>query len=257
MHAELTLSASTLIAFLLVLTRMTGAFLFTPMPGKGAGPSMPRILFALACTLALFPQWPQVDAAEATLGRMTMWLISEMALGVSIGLMVSFLADAFVFGAQVLGLQAGYAYSSIIDPTNNADSETLAVLAQLLAGLLFFAAGLDGQVIRAFAASLHSYPPGTFVINRAFADMVLGLATNVFSVGVRLALPVAGLLLMVDIALALVGRIYSQLQMSMHAFPAKMLLTLFMIAAVLAAVPPLYEALANRIFGNIFHYFAH
>ncbi|MGH9585224.1 MAG: flagellar biosynthetic protein FliR [Bryobacteraceae bacterium] len=256
MHAELTLSASTLIAFLLVLTRMTGAFLFTPMPGKGAGSSMPRILFSLACTFALFPQWPHVDASQATLGRMVMWLVSEIALGVAIGLMVSFIAEALTFGAQVLGLQAGYAYAAIVDPTTHDDSETLPVLAQLLAGLLFFAVGLDGQVIRAFAASLHAYPPGTFVINRAFAAMVLGLAANVFSVGVRLALPVAGLLLMVDIALALVGRIYSQLQMSMHAFPAKMLLTLFMIAAVLAAAPRLYEALASDVFGNISRYFA-
>lgn len=255
MPAELTLSASTLIGFLLVLARMTGAFLFTPMPGRSAGPSMPRILFALACTFALFPQWPKIDAAEATLGQMVMWLISELALGVSIGLMVSFIAEAFTFGAQVLGLQAGYAYASLVDPTNGADSETLPILAQLLAGLLFFAAGLDGQVIRAFAASLNAYPPGTFVINRAFADMVLDLAANVFSVGVRLALPVAGLLLMVDIALALLGRIYGQLQMSMHAFPAKMLLTLFMIAAVLSAVPRLYEALASEVFSSIARYF--
>jgi flagellar biosynthetic protein FliR len=256
MHGELTLSASTLLAFLLVLTRMTGAFLFTPMPGKGAGPSAPRILFALACTLALFPEWPHVDAARASLGQMTMWLISEMALGVSIGLMIGFIAEAFTFGAQVLGLQAGYAYSSVVDPTNHADSETLPVLAQLLAGLLFFATGLDRQVIRAFAASLQTYPPGTFVINRAFADMVLALAANIFSVGMRLALPVAGLLLMVDLSLALVGRIYGQLQMSLHAFPAKMLLTLFMIAAVLATVPRLYEAFANDVFSNIFRYFA-
>jgi flagellar biosynthetic protein FliR len=255
MHAELTLSAATLIAFVLVLARMTGAFIFAPMPDKDAGPSMPRILFALACTFALFPEWPQVDAQKATLGRMAVWLSSEVALGVAIGLMVSFIAEALTFGAYLLGLQAGYAYASIVDPTNRADSETLPVLAQLLAGMLFFATGLEGQVIRAFAASLQAYPPGAFVINRDLAYSVLHLAGNIFSVGVRLALPVTGLLLMVELALALLNRIYSQLQMSMHAFPAKMLLTLVSVAAVLAAVPRLYEALTGEVFESIAHYF--
>src|SRR5579883_1777517 len=127
MRGELTLSASTLIAFLLVLARTSGAFIFTPMPDKSAGPSAPRILFALACALALFPKWPQVDASSATLGRMCLWLLAELALGVAIGLLVSLLAEALTFGAQVLGLQAGYAYASIVDPTTQADSETLAV----------------------------------------------------------------------------------------------------------------------------------
>ena len=251
MRGELTLSASTLIAFLLVLARTSGAFIFTPMPDKSAGPSAPRILFALACALALFPKWPQVDASSATLGRMCLWLLAELALGVAIGLLVSLLAEALTVGAQVLGLQAGYAYASIVDPTTQADSETLAVLAQLLAGLLFFATGLEGQVIRAFAASLDRYPPGSFVLTQDLAKEVLHLVADVFAAGLRLALPVIGLLFMVEIALALLGRVYSQLQMSMHAFPAKILLTLAAIATVLAAAPRLYESLAGEIFETI------
>jgi flagellar biosynthetic protein FliR len=251
MPAELTLSASTLLGFLLVLARTAGVFVFTPMPDKEAGPTLPRVLFALACTFALFPEWPEIDAGAATLGRMAVWLLSELALGIAIGLMVTLIAEAFTFGAHVLGLQAGYAYASIVDPTTQADSETLPVLAQLLAGLLFFATGLEAQVIRTFAASLRVYPPGAFVLSPHLALAVLRLAGEIFSVGLHLALPVAALLVLVDIALALLGRIYSQLQMSLHAFPAKMLLTLLSVIAVLAAVPRLYDGFSGEVFAHI------
>ena len=44
------------------------------------------------------------------------------------------------------------------------------------------------------------------------AQMVIELGANVFTIGLRLALPILGLLLMTEIALALVGRMTTQLQ---------------------------------------------
>lgn len=251
MHAELTVSASTLIAFLLVLSRMVGVFVFVPLPVKDAGPSVARIVFALASAIALFPRWPSIDAHAVTLGTLAEWLISEGALGMAIGLMVSFITEFLTFGAQTLGLQAGYGYASVVDPTTQADSDVLPVMAQLTSGLLFFTTGLHRLVVSAFAASLDRYPPGQFAITQGLAQTVIQLSANVFSVGLRLALPVIGLLLMTEIALALLGRVNSQLHLGMQAFPAKMLLTLVTLASVLLVVPVLYQAFAAEVFENI------
>jgi flagellar biosynthesis protein FliR len=59
------------------------------------------------------------------------------------------------------------------------------------------------------------------------------------------------LLLMTDLALALLGRISSQLHLSSHAFPAKMLLTLLTLGALLVAVPTLYSAIATSVFTQL------
>lgn len=251
MHAELTISASTLIAFVLVLSRMVGVFVFVPLPVKEAGPGVARIAFAFATALALFPRWPAIDARDLTLGTFAAWLISEAALGTAIGLMVSFITEFLTFGAQILGLQAGYGYASVVDPTTQADSDVLPVLAQLTAGLLFFTTDLHRYVISAFAASLERYPPGQFAVTQDLVRTVVKLSSNVFSVGLRLALPVIGLLLMTEIALALLSRINSQLHIGMQAFPAKMLLTLVTLASVLLIVPVLYQAFASEVFENI------
>ena len=255
LHTELTISTSTLLAFLLVLARVSGAFVFVPLPVKDVGPSIARIVMALAVTIALFPRWPSITVHDAGVGLLLFWVISEAALGAAIGLMVSFLTEAMTFGAQILGLQAGYGYASIVDPTTQADSEVLPVITQLTAGLLFFTMGLDRYVIRAFAESLDKYPAGTFVLKPDLSTEVIHLAGSVFSVGLRLAFPVLGLLFMTDIALALVGRINSQLHLSMHAFPVKMLMTLMMLGTVLAVSPQLYQAYAAEVFKALHHSF--
>ena len=55
--------------------------------------------------------------------------------------------------------------------------------------------------------------------------------------GVRLALPVVALLVMVDVALALLGRLNQQLQLLSLAFPAKMLTALVVLSWVAVLYP--------------------
>jgi flagellar biosynthetic protein FliR len=234
----------------MVLVRMAGAFVFVPLPINGAGPSQLRVVLALACTFALYPRWPAVNPPTG-LAQMFVWLISEAALGVSIGLAVSFISESLTVGAQMLSLQAGYGFASVVDPTTQADSGVLLVVAQLTAGLLFFATGLDHQVVQAFAWSLDKYPPGAFAISRGAAELLLRTGAGVFVVGLRIALPIIGLMLMTDIALALLGRINSQLQLVSLAFPTKMLLALAMLSTILVVFPALYNGFAAQVFSAV------
>jgi len=246
----LTVPASVLFAFLMVLVRMLGAFVFVPLPVGEAGPSQLRVVLALACTFALYPRWPVANPPDS-LAQMVVWLVSEAALGVSIGLAVSFISESMTVGAQMLSMQAGYAFASMVDPTTQADSGVLLVVAQLTSGLLFFATGLDRQVVQAFAWSLDKYPPGAFAISKGAAEMLLRTGAGVFIVGLRIALPIIGLMLMTDIALALLGRINSQLHMVSLAMPAKMLVALAMLSAILVVFPALYSGFAAQVFGAV------
>ncbi|SPE39824.1 Type III secretion system inner membrane R protein (fragment) [Candidatus Sulfopaludibacter sp. SbA3] len=169
MPASLTLSIGTLFAFLLVLARVGGAVAFVPIPGINAAPGPAKIAFALGFTLALFAQWPHVAAAGVTGATLAGWAASEASIGIAIGVSVVIVLEACTFAAQVLGLQAGYAFAQTIDPNTQADSGILLVLAQLVGGLFFFAIGLDRQVLRLFALSLEKVPAGTWVFGRSSA----------------------------------------------------------------------------------------
>jgi flagellar biosynthesis protein FliR len=240
MGGELLVSTATLLGFLLTLARVAGVFVFVPMPGAGVvNPA--RAMLAFGITIALYPLWPHITAYPSA-GTMVMWLIVEAALGIGIGLAVSFVTEAFLVGAQVMSMQAGYGFASTFDPNTQADSGVVVVLMQIVAGLLFFTTGLDREVIRIFARSLESYPAGSFVLTRGAAAQLLVMGSTVFSTGLRLALPIIAVMLMIDISLALLGRVNAQLHLTIVAFPVKMLIFLTMLGWLALLFPVLYRA---------------
>jgi len=245
MPASLSLSLGTLYGFLLVLARVGGALVFVPLPGVNGGPLPARAALAVGFTLALAARWPAVAASEVTAGTLTAWILAESAVGIAIGVAVALVLEAFALAAQVLGLQAGYAYASTIDPNTQADSGVLLVFAQLVSGLLFFSLGLDREVLRLFALSLDRVPAGGYVFGLPAAGPLIRLGSGLFAVGVRLALPVVALLVMVDVALALLGRLNAQLQLLSLAFPAKMLTALAVLALVASVIPRILLAFSG------------
>src|SRR5262249_18341146 len=199
-------------------------------PGLRAVPEPARAALAVGLTLALGARWPVIDAAAMSGGRFVGWLFTEAAVGIAIGVAAATVLEVFSMAAQILGLPAGYSYASTIDPNSEADAGVLLVFAQLISGMLFFAMGMDRAVMRLFAHSLDAVPPGSYVFSRRSAEPLIRLGSALFSTGFRLALPVVALLTMVDVALALLGRLNQQLQLLTLAFPAKMLAALLILS---------------------------
>jgi flagellar biosynthetic protein FliR len=241
MGGDLVLSTATLLGFLLTLARVAGVFVFVPMPGIGAVINPARVILAFGITVALFPLWPHITAYPSA-GTLVMWLIVEAALGIGIGLGVAFVTESFAVGAQALSMQAGYAFASTFDPNTQADSGVMVVFMQIASGMLFFATGLDREVIRVFARSMETYPAGAFVLTRGAAAQVLTVGSTMFSTGLRLALPIIAVMVMLDIALALLGRVNAQLHLTTVAFPVKMLICLTMLGWLAVLFPVLYRA---------------
>lgn len=240
MAGSLLLTTSTLLGFLLTLARVAGAFIFVPMPGLKTGFDLARTVLTLSITIALFAQWPKVPA-DTSMVVLAGWMIAEAGLGIGIGLAVAFVTEAFGVGAQIMSLQAGYAYASTIDPSTQADSGILVIFAQLTSGLLFFSLGLDREVLRIFAHSLEVMPAGSVTLSRSAGEHLLSLGSTMFSTGFRLALPVVAILVMIDVSLALLGRINSQLQLLSVAFPIKMMVGLFVLSWVALLLPTLFR----------------
>jgi flagellar biosynthesis protein FliR len=236
MHGELTVPSATLLGFLLTLARVSGVFIFVPLPGLNRGMDMARVIMAVSITIVLAPYWPRTNA-DASVGLLMVWMLAEAALGIGIGLAVAFVADAAAVGAHLIGLQAGYAYASTVDPNSQADSSVLVVFSQLAVGLAFFTMGLDREVIRTFAASLTTTPAGMFTLTRDPSAHLISMGQMMFTTGLRLALPVIATLVMADLAIAMLGRVNAQIQLMTVAFPVKMLLALTVFGWLLTYYP--------------------
>lgn len=251
MHASPALHASLLLGFLLVLARISGIFVFLPLPSLKAGTDAAKIALALGLTIALYSRWPLVDPVPQSMVRVAGWMLAEAGIGLATGLAVAFIIEALTVAAQAISTQAGFAYASMVDPNTEADSTVLILLAQLIAGLLFFAMGLDRQLLGTLSHSLETHPPGSFVASRPGVEGLVMLGSNVFSTGIRLVLPLMTLLFLIDLSVGLLGRINSQLQLIVLAFPVKITLALAGLSILVLLVPRLYQQSANIAFGAL------
>ena len=251
MHAELTFQLSTVYGFLLALARVSGVIAFVPIPGLSAGPDASRIVLALALTATLFPLWPAPAVDQFATGRLVGWIVSEAALGMTVGIAVAFLLEGIQMAAQIIGLQAGYSYASTVDPSTQADTNTLQLMAQLFAGCLFFAFGFERQVIQVLAKSFESVPSATYSVTGPAAEALIKLGSGIFSTGLQLAIPVLALLLLIDIAFAVLGRLQTQLQVLSMSFSVKMLVGVAFLASIATFYPAVFGKFGAATFAAL------
>jgi flagellar biosynthetic protein FliR len=235
-----------LLGFLLVLARVAGVFVFVPLPGINSSPAATRIVLSLAITMCLLPLWPPAAGLDQSIARLAGYAVMDAGVGMVLGLTVAFAIEAMKVAAQVAGLQAGFGYASTIDPASEADSSLLLVIAELFAGLLFFAAGLDRQVLAILAGTIKTVPPGQLAQLHAAPDALARLGGELFSYGLRLAFPVITFLVLVDLTLGFLGRVNAQLQLLTLAFPVKIIAALGLFAMLTPVYARVYQTFAQH-----------
>ncbi len=241
MHGESLFSFATLVGFLFTLARVSGVFAFLPLASFRATPEPVKAVLSLAFTMILWPEWK--GNADLSVARIVGTLAGELVLGLAIGLTVTIVLELFQVAAQIVSLQAGFAFASTIDPTSGADSTVLITLAQLTAGLLFFATGGDRLLTRVLADSLRLCPPGVFTLKAGWADALVRFSSTIFSAGLRLAAPVVALLLLADVSLAVLGRMQQQLQLVSLTMPVKLAGTMLLLSLTVAFEPRFLESM--------------
>lgn len=244
MHGEPWISASTQWGFLLTLARVGGLFGAIPIPGARLLADPARVMFVLALTMGLAPAWPKAEPDGA--GQLAFWLFTELAFGIGVGLALGFAAEAIVLCAQALALQAGFSYATTIDPSSQADSSVIQVLAQLSANLFFFGTGMDHVAVRALAKSMETFPPGAALATLPWMEAAARGGAAMLETGLRLALPVVGLLMLTDLCLALASKIQAQMQLLSLAFPLKILVALLAMAGMWPLAAWAYRSCTSR-----------
>ena len=210
-----------------------------------------RAVVVLAITFALMPSWPAVHLQSLTPSAVASAVLTEMAVGLLIGLGITFLHQSFQVAAQIISLQAGFSFASVFDPSSQADTTVFQLLTQLATGLLFFILGVHQQLLRVLAQSFDVFSQGDRVLSGGSVKVILALGTKMFALGLRLGIPVVTLLLLVEVALALLSRLHAQLPLGNLILSAKTVLSFAFFAAILIRWPTLYEHGARQMFETL------
>ena len=193
-----------------------------------------KVGLALAVSVLLLPVvGTLIPAVEMSLTAFVIGVLSEIIIGVTIGLSVKILFASIQLAGQLAGYQMGFAMANVMDPSTSAQIPLLAQIYNLTAMLIFLTINAHHMFFSALVESYTIIPPMTIVLSPRLVEMMMQLAGDMFVVAIKVGAPIIAVLLVTTIAMGLVARTVPQMHIFVVAMPFKIVLGLvfMMIAA--------------------------
>ena len=212
----------TFFSFLLTFMRISLVLFVMPFFG---GEGVPKTVKAMLCLVLTLAVWPQLSfpgtELPASLWEILLMLLGELFIGLTLMLVVNFLFAAVQMGGQIMGFQMGFAMINVVDPLTGASVVITSHFLYMTTLLVFLT--LNGHLImlQGLADSFALIPPGGLLINPMLATTMLQAANGIFTLALKVAAPVMSAIILVDLALALVGRAAPQMHVLILGFPLK------------------------------------
>jgi flagellar biosynthetic protein FliR len=230
---------SFLSAMTLALVRVSGMVAFAPFFSSTALPLRAKAVFVGAVAFLLAPLVAALPNARVSLGFSS--LLGELAVGLVYGLTLTLLNEMLLFAGQIVGLQFSFSLVNLLDPASAIQTPLLGDLFQLMGTLVIITAGLDRIMLASMVRSFHAAPLGNFALAPNSALEIVRAAGGIFLAAVELAAPVLAATLLVEVSVALLGKLSPSLPVMMLTVPMKTLTGFAILTGSLALWPRFIE----------------
>lgn len=230
--------------FMLPLFRVAALLMSMPIIGTQLVPTRVRLYLALAITLLLVPNLPGLPAVDALSVRALAMIAQEVLIGVMLGFALQLFFHVFVVAGQLLAMQMGLGFASMMDPANGISVPVLGQFFNMLVVLLFL--GMHGHlvVLEILAESFVTLPVGGAGLTTMHLWEIAGRLGWVFGAGLLLVLPAITALLVVNLAFGLMTRAAPQLNIFSIGFPLTLVLGLVIVWVTMADIGAQYQQIA-------------
>jgi flagellar biosynthesis protein FliR len=229
-----------LCAMTLVLVRVSGVMFFAPFFSSTALPMRAKAVFVGAVAFLLAPLVATLPNAHLSLGFSA--LLGELAVGLVYGLTLTLMSEMLLFAGQISGLQFSFSLVNLMDPASSIQTPLLGDLFQLMGTLVVITAGLDRILLASMVRSFRVAPLGCYALTPVAAREIVRAAGGIFLAALELAAPVLAATMLVEVAIALLGKLSPQLPVMSLSVPMKTLTGFVLLAGSLALWPRFIEA---------------
>jgi flagellar biosynthetic protein FliR len=232
--------SSFLSALVLALVRVGGIVVFAPFFSSSALPVRAKAVFVGAVAGLLAPLVAALPHSRPEISCST--LLGEVAVGLVYGLALAMLNELMLFAGHILGLQFSFSMVNLLDPTSSIQTPLMGDLLQLMGTLVLLAAGLDRILLASMFRSFRAVPLGSYAMAPVTAQAIVRAAGSTFLAAVELAAPVLAATMLIEVAIALMGKLSPQLPVMSLTVPVKTLTGFGILVGSLALWPRFIEA---------------
>ncbi len=227
-----------------------------PVINSKQAPIQVRIGLAFATTLLLFPLMakysPKIDF---TLIQFAIIIIKEVLIGLLLGLVSLLIFTAVSFGGTIIGYQMGFAAANIFDPQTTQQLSIMSQFSNIIAFLIFLTLNLHHIFFQVIVDSYILLPPGSLNLSGQAVPLLINLAGHMFALSVTLSAPVLALLLISNLVLGILARVFPQLNVFLLSFPMNIGISLLVIGLTLHILPFMLSQEFDAMTKNFFQFF--
>lgn len=214
--------------------RVGGVVLVAPVFSARTVPAMLRVALLVLFTLLLQPAARASALPESGLTFTT--ALGETLVGFAIGLGAALLVGAAELAGELMAIQIGLSGAAILDPMTNQQGPALGQFVSFFAITLLLALDAHLVMLEAIATSTRLLPLGASLTLGAGARAMAAMGAQLFTLGLRFAAPIVAVVLIANVALAILSRAAPQLNILSIAFPLQIGVGLMGMAATIPVI---------------------
>lgn len=210
--------------FSLILMRMSGFIFLNPIFGRRNIPAMAKTGMAMALTLIVF------STASGDIPDITspieygVLLFKELLVGYLLGFVMQLFAFAVTYAGSIIDFSMALGMASTYDAQNGVQIALTGNILNMFFMLLFFAVDGHLALMNILATSADIVPYAQISFSNDAAGNILELFYQCVLLAVRLAFPVVGIVLVLDIGVGILMKIIPQINLFILDIPLKILL---------------------------------
>lgn len=248
------LSPQNIILFIVVFTRLSGMMATSPLISTYPIPMQVKVWFM---AMVAFIMYPLVLAKTGfqlptSIPELSVILIKEFMIGYLVGFIANVVFIGVEIAADLISMQMGLTAAVALDPTTGDTSPILSQAFTLMASMIFI--GLNGYqwVFSAIYKSFEILPAGYgFLITGTLAHNVVYLTSQMFIIGLGVALPIFSVLMITDVLLGFVSKMMPKMNIFMVALPFKIYLGIVLFIMLVPLIANEIQMLLEKYLSSI------
>ncbi len=254
-------------AWLMVLFRLTGIFIFAPVFGSPVVFRQVKIFLAIGLSLCIYPMLLTPGSASARMimpmfgGDLSLWGLGagiglELLIGLAIGYAASLPLIGMQIGGQVIDQQIGLGLAGIFNPDLGEQSGMVGQFLFIVALGLFTLLGGHRVLLAVLLGSFQHIPLGGFGGFHSLVSMMIGLLQTSFALALRIAAPLLCLIFLQTVCMGFIMRTVPQINILSIGFPMRIMIGLLLLCMFIGIAAGIYVESLRDVLGELMRFFA-
>lgn len=241
--------------FVLILLRVSSLLLAAPLFSASAMPTVVKIGLSVGVSLSMFHVvGPGVLVSQIPFYDLAMLGVSEVLLGLSMGLLARLFVAAADMGAEVMGFQMGFGIVTAVDPSTQAHTALLSQFQGVATALMILATNAHYFFFRAIAESFKRIPLMGFSPTENLWTIFLETSKSLFVLAFKFAAPIVAVLLLTSIALGIVARTVPQMNIFIVGLSLQIAVGFAILVLSIPIFGVLYTQTLSEMGGTVFRF---